>query len=397
MNQKNTSLRLQKRGKPRSAQVEAALAWVKLTTKPPYGRSKSNQFRIADFFCGCGGLTLGAAEAARRAGRSIDIRSAIDSDDNAAAVYRANFADCGPPIDKLDISEIIDGEISAPLTATEKSYRERCGSIDTLLAGPPCQGHSDLNNSTRRNDPRNRLYLRAARAIQVLMPKFAFIENVPGVVHDQSGVVSETAAVLERLDYTVTSSVVDLQSLGLPQRRKRHILFAARREAVTLSELLPKVTEKIEVPVGPFISGLEDEPDFSDLLICRTSRMTDENTRRIDYLFRQNLYDLPDSVRPPCHRDKLHTYNSVYGRLRWGKPAQTITSGFGSPGQGRFIHPRQKRLITAHEAARIQGFPDFFDFSAAGGLTALRTLIGNAVPPPLIIALVGALLDRGLV
>jgi DNA (cytosine-5)-methyltransferase 1 len=142
------------------------------------------------------------------------------------------------------------------------------------------------------------------------------------------------------------------------------------------------------------LAGLEDEPVTSTALVAKPAKMTVENARRVRYLFENNVYDLPDEVRPPCHRDKEHTYQSVYGRLRWNAPAQTITSGFGSMGQGRYIHPRRRRLITPHEAARIQGFPDFFDFSPAGGVTSLRKMIGNAVPPPLMIALFGALLEK---
>jgi len=66
--------------------------------------------------------------------------------------------------------------------------------------------------------------------------------------------------------------------------------------------------------------------------------------------------------------------------MKYAEPAQTITSGYGCPGQGRFIHPAQPRTLTPHEAARIQYFPDFFDFSKAKNRSALAFMIGNAVP-----------------
>jgi DNA (cytosine-5)-methyltransferase 1 len=370
-----------------------ALAWVSRKYKPEAPIARGNPIRIADFFCGAGGLTLGSFEAARRVGRTIDIRAAIDCDRIAIAVYRKNFAEYLCAIGQGDINELIDGNISAPLTPKEQAVQQRCGKLDTLLSGPPCQGHSDLNNSTRRDDPRNKLYLRAVRAVEVLRPKFAFIENVPAVVHDKFKVVDEATRVLARIGYGVTSAIIDMQAFGLPQRRRRHILFAAENACISISDLIPKPCGRSGIPLGPFIAGLEDET--SDSLIHRAARITEENARRVNYLFKHRLYDLPDAVRPSCHRDKPHSYQSVYGRLRWGRPAQTITSGFGSPGQGRFIHPRRKRLITPHEAARIQGFPDFYDFEPAGGLTALRTMIGNAVPPPMMIAMMGSLLNRG--
>ena len=62
-------------------------------------------------------------------------------------------------------------------------------------------------------------------------------------------------------------------------------------------------------------------------------------------------------------------------------PAPTITTGFGSTGQGRFVHPLERRSLTPHEAARVQTFPDFFEFSHEKSRVALQTMIGNAVPP----------------
>lgn len=107
---------------------------------------------------------------------------------------------------------------------------------------------------------------------------------------------------------------------------------------------------------------------------------------RIDYLFDNDLYELPDAVRPDCHKNG-HTYRSVYGRLKWENPSPTITTGFLTPGRGRYIHPRQRRTLTPHEAARIQAFPDSFSFLSVEGndLTkkTLTKLIGQAVPPPL--------------
>lgn len=102
----------------------------------------------------------------------------------------------------------------------------------------------------------------------------------------------------------------------------------------------------------------------------------------MEWLFDKDEYDLPNDLRPPCHRDNPdHTYYSVYGRLHWDQPAPTITTGFNSMGQGRYVHPSKRRVITPHEAARVQTFPDFFDFGATNKRTAWARLIGNAVPP----------------
>ena len=117
-------------------------------------------------------------------------------------------------------------------------------------------------------------------------------------------------------------------------------------------------------------------------MLDRRPQPTPANLARMEYLLANDLHDLPNDRRPECHRGD-HTYRSMYGRLRWDRPAQTITSGYGSIGQGRYMHPDQPRALTAHEAARIQGFPDYFDFSACRTRSALATIIGNAVPPQL--------------
>lgn len=385
----------QKTGRERRVSSMQALKWVRLT-KPLACPKPARAVRVADLFCGCGGMTLGASEGARRARCTLDVRLAVDLDAEAIAVYASNFMAAPGSVLRRDMSALFDGGLNARLTRSEAALRERCGPCDLLLAGPPCQGHSDLNNATRRDDPRNLLYLRAARAVEVLTPRAVILENVPSVVHDRASVVETTRLALERMGYYLSEAVVDLRHLGLPQRRRRHILLAVASRACEISSILPKV-KHADIAVRPFVEGLEDEPSLSPSMFTQPSRLTPANRARVKYLFTHGLFDLPDSQRPPCHRDKPHSYRSVYGRIDASRSAQTITSGFGSMGQGRYVHPERPRLITPHEAARIQGFPDFFDFSAAEHITALRTMIGNAVPPPLAACLTYGLLTRKLI
>src|SRR5207244_2396014 len=104
------------------------------------------------------------------------------------------------------------------------------------------------------------------------------------------------------------------------------------------------------------------------------------NRRRIGWLHaRRRRHDLPNRLRPRCHHGD-HSYKSMYGKLWWDRPAQTITSGYGSMGQGRYVHPLRLRTLTPHEVARLQGFPDFFRFDLAATKTALAMMIGNAAP-----------------
>jgi DNA (cytosine-5)-methyltransferase 1 len=154
-----------------------------------------------------------------------------------------------------------------------------------------------------------------------------------------------------------------------------------------------------KLPVPDVRWAIEDLQDADGSFLDMPTRLSPENERRIAYLFENGSYELPDFLRPPCHRDG-HTYPSMYGRLSWDKPAGTITTGFMSPGRGRYVHPSRPRTLTPHEAARLQGIPDSFRFVRAEGAAPSRTQlarwIGNAVPPPLAYAVVLTVLEASV-
>ena len=85
----------------------------------------------------------------------------------------------------------------------ERSLVARVGHVDVLVGGPPCQGHSNLNNHTRRKDPKNKLYERMARFAELVKPTHIIIENVSAVLHDEGKVVKRTIEHLKALDYEV--------------------------------------------------------------------------------------------------------------------------------------------------------------------------------------------------
>jgi len=195
------------------------------TPRPPYEALRP-RLRIVDLFAGCGGLTLGAAEAARRLGLGIEVRLAVDFDETATEVYRANLPTAD--VRQCSVEDLFSGDPGTPLMTNETVLGEQTGPVDVLLGGPPCQGHSNLNNHTRRADPRNVLYLRMARAAEVLRPDIVLIENVPMVTRDTENVVETTLSHLRAFGYVVADAVVDLARLGAPQRRRRHVVLASR-------------------------------------------------------------------------------------------------------------------------------------------------------------------------
>lgn len=366
---------------------------LRACTRPEYN-ADDEALRIVDLFAGCGGLTLGAAQAASKNGRRPEIALAVDFEPLATGVYARNFPSAAR-VESAPVEEFFDGEPGAPVTLAERRIKAFTGSIDLLLGGPPCQGHSNLNNHTRRVDEKNGLYLRMVRATEVLRPRFVLIENVPAVLndrHDGEGVVSRATRHLTGLGYQVADAVVDLTAMGIAQRRRRHVLIAIEPDCpaspTSLFESIgSKAARDLRWAIGDLVDIASDDP------MDRPPQAKGPNLRRMQYLLDRDEYDLPNELRPKCHQGE-HSYKSMYGRLKWDEPAQTITSGFGSIGQGRYMHPERARALTAHEAARIQGFPDYFDFSSCPTRSALAKMIGNAVPPALAASLIGTYLSK---
>lgn len=347
--------------------------WLQCKKKPS-GKTTHGEIRVVDLFCGCGGLSLGIEEACRALEYKFTPVLGADMATAALDLYKKNFA---PQYALSDpIEEHIDSDIGCPLSEKEKHFVDMVGRVDILIGGPPCQGNSDLNNHTRRNDPRNLLYLRMIRCAELLSPKYILIENVPGVQHDKHNVVDIAKSELTKMGYNVDSGVIHMSEIGVPQKRKRFFLIASKHKKVSLSNAIQQHLAD-EKSIGWAIEDLLDVQTDSVFDTPANSSVT--NKKRIDYLFDHDIYDLPNSERPDCHRLKKHSYTSVYGRMYWDIPAPTITGGFGSNGQGRFVHPKKRRTITPHEAARIQFFPDYFDFSGVKR-RELQQIIGNAVP-----------------
>ena len=351
-------------------------------------RSRRRCVEIADVFCGAGGLSHGMREAVLAAGMAPEFVFAADNSTVALDVYRRNFdpqycSSCNIWTSVTTSYSYRNGtarfvEDPRPL---DGPMRLAAGRVDILLGGPPCEGHSTSNNVTLRSDGRNMYYVAMPALAVALGARAVIIENVPGIRHDRRGILDEARALFESREYYVDEAVIDARRLGLPQTRKRHILVASvdgQPELEAAVQALARPERDLRWVIGDL---LEREPrGFLDA----PAELSAINRERIDYLFSHDLFDLPNDWRPDCHKDG-HTYPSIYGRLRWDKPAGTITTGFNTPGRGRYIHPELRRTITPHEAARIQGFPDTFEFRMVSGAPLSRTnvsnMIGRAVPP----------------
>lgn len=356
---------------------------------PPEPADGPETIEIVDLFSGCGGLTYGALEGLERSKRGGSLSLAVDLDPLPLEVIRNTLLLDESRTEAWDLGNLQD--VGLAPSADESALFGAIGGGSLLLAGPPCQGHSALNNHTRHDDPRNDLYLAVARAAELIKPRAVISENVGGVRSDRKKAVARCVASLQDLGYQVTEERLDLRALGVPQRRIRHILVATRDERFDW-DLVRKLPDR---DVSWAIDDLLDHDPSGQF--NTPSQASKRNRDRIDWLFEEDEFDLPNDRRPKCHQDGNHSYVSMYGRLYWDRPAQTITSGFGSMGQGRFVHPLRRRTLTPHEAARLQCLPDFVNFESAEiTRSALATMIGNVAPPLLATRVVESLVAQGL-
>jgi DNA (cytosine-5)-methyltransferase 1 len=348
------------------------------------------RLRVVDLFCGSGGFTNGIRMAANAFGLKIDVKFAVDTDVAALGIYRQNHR----PVKVIgrSVKDILDSQVIIKDGVARFYYdpvlvhdelEEFAGEVDLVVAGPPCQGHSNLNNHTRRDDVRNALYPTAAEIAVAVGAKGILIENVPAVLHDKYESVRITRELLGALKWSIDDSVMSAVAIGWPQTRKRHFLSASTSGEVIPLNTIANALKAEPRSLGWLLNDILDvnSPSFMD----HVGKMSEENVERINFLFDNDLYTLPDHIRPKSHQDG-HTYPSSYGRMRWDRPSGTITTGFMTPGRGRFVHPLRRRPITPREAARIQGFPDTFLFGQ-DDKPPLRSLlakwIGDAVPGPL--------------
>jgi len=216
------------------------------------------------------------------------------------------------------------------------------------------------------------------------LPDLVTMENVPQLA--RHSVFDDFTDLLEDLGYSVTVNVVDCTLYGMPQTRKRLVLFGSKYGRL---EILPP-TQPANQPVTAreAIAGL---PAIKAGEVCptdalhRACSLSPVNLRRIRVSRPGGTWrDWDRTLRAKCHRKKQgKSYPGVYGRMEWDKPAPTITTEFFGFGNGRFGHPEQDRAITPREAALLQTFPAGYEFlqpDAQFSMKGIGRLIGNAVP-----------------
>jgi DNA (cytosine-5)-methyltransferase 1 len=337
---------------------------------------------VLDLFSGAGGLSAGLAEASDRY-RTI---RAVENDRDAAASYAANHG----------ADPVFAGRIEDWLRT------EQPPEADLIIGGPPCQGFSALGKNDVL-DARNQLWLRYAEAILRAQPKFFVLENVPAFLKSvQLQRFKRRCEPRRQLgDYSFRATVLNAADYGAAQLRKRVILIGHHRDLPfpgfpepthtserwkTLRDALDGVPESVrerELPdrrvdfAGKAIPGT-----FRTDELHLTRRYEDVSLRRFDHIKPGgNRFQLPDELQADCWKGHTSGSVDVMGRLVWDRPSVTIRTEFFKPEKGRYLHPTEHRALTHLEAARIQGFPDSYQW--AGSKTSIARQIGNAVPLPL--------------
>lgn len=325
--------------------------------------------RAVDLFCGAGGLTVGLTRA------GFTVIGAVELDPLACDTYTDNHP--GVRLWRADIRDVTGAEIMAALGLGPRE-------LDLLAGCPPCQGFSTmrtLNGHRMVTEPRNDLIHEYGRLVSELRPRGVLMENVPGLARDDR--YANLVDVLEGLGYLARGRhrVLNAADYGVPQNRRRLVLVAAHGAPVTPAQpSAPPLRTVRDAIAGLAPPGSSGDP-LHDLAERRSQRVA-ELIRQVpnDGGSRKDLAKQLD-----CHTG-FDGFKDVYGRMRWDRPAPTITGGCHNPSKGRFLHPEQDRAITLREAALLQGFPPDYAFRLDRGKLATALMIGNALPPGFVAA-----------
>lgn len=342
--------------------------------------AKTPPLKVIDLFAGCGGLSEGFRESER----FIPV-AAVEKDLYAAATYAANFGE--EHIYQGDIAEWVKGDLPE---------------ADVVVGGPPCQGFSNLG-AKREDDERNDLWERYVDTLLKVRPKAFLLENV-----DQFLKTKQFAA-LQKLtrrggalsDYSIDFGILRATDYNSFQHRRRAIVIGTHRDMEQIQLPNEQASPESWQTVKDAISDLDqvvpgarvDLPSgreyevFGRVVPGKYTANELHITRNYQQLSKDrfeaipeggNRFDLPDHLKAPCWIKHTTGSGDVMGRLRWDKPSVTIRTEFFKPEKGRYIHPTENRALTHHEAARLQGFPDTFEW--CGPKLEIARQIGNAVP-----------------
>lgn len=341
--------------------------------------------KVIDLFCGAGGLSLGAHFAGFKTALAVDIDAKLTSS------FSENFP--GVRLLQKDISQL-----SGRFLLDQAGLKRK--EVSGIIGGPPCQGFS-LMGRRDVTDPRNALIGHFFRLVGEIKPNFFVMENVPGIL-----IGTAREALDDLIDgikgYEIFGPMrVNASDFGAATNRERVIVIGIRKGQISQTELdLQKAAEKSFVR-----SAIWDLPEPIDegwgiyrpvsKISSYATRARKVHARLGATLFKQAMWaGRVSGLQPTLHTPEVRLRFSLVlpgttdavsrcPRLTWDALAPTLRAGTG-PDHGSFqsirpIHPDHDRVITVREAARLQGFPDWFKFHDTKWHSF--RMIGNSVSP----------------
>lgn len=323
----------------------------KLSEKPRFKvlKSRATQYSSIELFAGAGGTALGMHNAGFRHLMLNEV------DHNACETLRLNQPNWN----------ILEGDIH---TVDFTSYHDK---VDLLQGGVPCQAFSYAGLSRGFDDARGTLFFEFARAVKEIKPKVLMMENVRGLLtHDKSRTFMTMLRILDGLGYDVAAKVLHAQFLDVAQKRERLVLIGVRKD-LDMPILYPKEDRDVltlwdAIGKCPKSSGAQYPPAKKKVL---------------DMVPQGGYWrDLPLEVQKEYLKGSFKLSGGKTGmarRLAWNEPSLTLTCAPAQK-QTERCHPEETRPLTVREYARIQSFPDEWQFT--GSIASQYKQIGNAVP-----------------
>lgn len=310
---------------------------------------KSTSFTDIELFSGAGGLALGLENS------GFNTQLLVENWKDAADTLkknRPNWNIVNDDIKKVDFS----------------SYN---GKIDVVAGGFPCQAFSYAGKQRGFEDARGTLFFEFARCVKEVRPKIALGENVRGLVsHDNGKTLSVITSVLEDLGYSVYYKILRAQFFDVPQKRERIIILGLRKD-LNLKPVFP-IEKDYTVSLR---EAFKDCPKSEGMTYSKRKEY-------IMSLVPEGGYwrDLPSDIQKEYMRNSINLSGGKTGmarRLAWDEPSLTLTCNPAQK-QTERCHPSETRPLNIREYARIQTFPDSWQF--VGSTASQYKQIGNAVP-----------------
>lgn len=337
-------------------------------------------FKILDLFCGAGGMSYGMHQ-----NHHFETVVALDVNEKLAVTLKKNM----PEVD------VVVGDIKDPQIKEKVIDLAIKRGVNMIIGGPPCQGYSMKGKKLGLEDPRNFLFIEYLNFVERLQPEVFVIENVKTLLSTSKGWFKEQIiSAIKKLGYHVDVGVLKASDFGVPQTRERTIFICSKERKIPLPQ--PTVQKPITVRnaiedlaylesnEGSFEQEYQSQAtsEYQKLMRKNSSKLYNHQASNHAEIAIQKLKMIPpEKGKEYLPKEMLgkQKFHSTWGRLKWDEPSPTVDTRFDAASNGTNNHPFLNRAITPREAARLQSFDDSYIFY--GTRVAIRTQIGNAVPP----------------